>query len=144
MVGWVFWDESLHATTEPGDAPDQALPGLERRGSVRERAASVFAGTREYGLRQHLLHRVTYDTVLKLQHEPLHQRKAQWLVAAAGERIGKYAALIAQQFERAGDHPQAVRYLQPGAPAALAGAAPTTAPEHADSARDVCCRRMPR
>lgn len=68
----------------------------------------------------------------------------QWLVAAAGEYIGKHAALIALHFKRASDHPQAMPKLQRGAQATLAGAAPATAPEGADLARDVCCWRMPR
>ncbi len=134
VVGSIFWDGALRDADAPKDVSERTLQSLERRGPVRQRGDSAFAGNREYAFRHHLLHQVTYDTVLKRQREPLHRHTAQWLLAASGERIAEHAALIADHFERAGDTQEAVHYLRRAAQAADLVGAGALALEHASRA----------
>jgi predicted ATPase/class 3 adenylate cyclase len=135
VIGSVFWGDALRAVAGTDGTPDDDLRALEHRGTVRQRDSTAFAGTREYSFRHHLLHQVTYGTVLKHQRQPMHRRTAQWLTAAAGERIGEHAALIADHFERAGDAAEAVSYFRRAAEAAQAASAPAMALVHIERAR---------
>ncbi|MDP3612373.1 MAG: adenylate/guanylate cyclase domain-containing protein, partial [Rubrivivax sp.] len=61
IVGHVFWDDALQALD--ARAP-QALPALQRAAFVKARDTSDFEGTPERQFDHHLLHQVTYDTLL--------------------------------------------------------------------------------
>ena len=63
IIGPIFWDAALAALD--ASAPP-ALPTLERKALVQPREPSAFEGTREEAFHHHLLHQVTYDTVLKV------------------------------------------------------------------------------
>ena len=120
VIGHVFWDEALRTI-----APESidALPLLAERKLIDRRQASAFVGVREYAFKHHLLHQVTYDTVLKAPRRELHKRTADWLVSITAERIGEHLGLIADHYERAGDVRNATRYLQRAADAAFRAAA---------------------
>ena len=120
VIGHVFWDGALEVVA-PGDS--NALDALSGRELIAEHAASSFAATREYGFKHHLLHQVTYDTVLKKARRELHRLAAEWLVTVTGERVGEHVGLIAHHFERAGDAMRAADYLGRAARAAYNAAA---------------------
>ena len=120
VIGHVFWDGALEVVA-PGDS--NALDALSGRALIAEHAASSFAATREYGFKHHLLHQVTYDTVLKKARRELHRLAAEWLVTVTGERVGEHVGLIAHHFERAGDAMRAADYLGRAARAAYNAAA---------------------
>ncbi len=101
VVGPVFWDDALH-TLDPNAPP--MLPALEHKAIVQSRMESAFAGTREVAFQHHLLHQVTYDTVLKSDRREAHARTAAWLAARVGDREDEYLAVTAEHYERAGDH----------------------------------------
>jgi len=108
VVGAVFWDEAVAAI----DATDaEALPRLVDRHLVARHEHTAFQGASELAFHHHLLHRVTYDTVLKRAKRAHHGRIAHWLVARTTDRAGEYAGLIAHHFENAGDAPNAIAYL---------------------------------
>jgi class 3 adenylate cyclase/tetratricopeptide (TPR) repeat protein len=107
VIGHVFWDEPLQRLA-PGMA--QALDRLMRRDLVRAREPSSFDGVREYAFKHHLLHQVTYDSVLKRDKRQQHRLTAEWLVAKSGERSGEYDGLIADHYERAADTVNAATY----------------------------------
>ena len=110
IVGPAFWHEALGAID--ADAP-AALPVLQRREMVVPHAHSVLQALREYGFKHHLLHQVTYDTVLKRDRRDGHARVAAWLVALGGadaQRAHPLLPLIAEHFEKAGDPHQACEY----------------------------------
>ncbi len=131
VIGHVFWDAALQAV-----APEsiETLETLERRELIHRRDGSAFAGTREYAFKHHVLHQVTYDTVLKRDKRELHRRAAQWLVVKAGGRVGEHLGLIAEHFERAGDAAHAALYLRRTAEAAYDAADYGTALGHIERA----------
>ena len=131
VIGHVFWDEALQAIAPESIA---ALDPLARRELIHARDSSAFAGAREYAFKHHVLHQVTYDTVLKRTKRELHRRAADWLVAKAGGRIGEHLGLIADHYERAGDTVNAVNYLRRAAEAAFAATAYGAALGHIDRA----------
>ncbi len=117
VIGHVFWDEALRRIA-PG-APD-ALDHLAPRDLVSGRETSAFDGTREFVFRHHLLHQVTYDSVLKRDKREQHRQTADWLVERSGDRASEYFGLIANHYDCAGDHPNAVVYLRKAAEDAAA------------------------
>ena len=112
VIGHVFWDEALQRMAP---VASDVLEGLMRRDLARGRDTSAFEGTHEYVFKHHLLHRVTYDSVLKRDKREQHQLTAEWLVARSGERASEYHGLIADHFEKAGDTANAILYLRKAA-----------------------------
>ena len=117
VVGPVFWDDALH-TLDP-NAP-LMLAALEQKAMVQARVESAFADTREEAFQHHLLHQVTYDTVLKSDRREAHARTAAWLAARVGDREAEYLAVTAEHYERAGDQIRALDWYERAAAAAEA------------------------
>ena len=109
IVGPVFWDDALR-TLDPNALPN--LPALQRKAMVQARAESTFEGTREEGFQHHLLHQVTYDTVLKADRRDAHARTATWLAERVGDRQAEYLAVTAGHYERAGDQARALDWYE--------------------------------
>jgi predicted ATPase/class 3 adenylate cyclase len=129
VVGRVFWDavvDRLSAAGRGGRAAPrrpadpratrdmgsimQTLRGLEAlldKGLIVRHPASSFAGAQEYMFKHALLHQATYDSVLRRQRRQYHTQAGEWLIERAGERVGEYAGLIAEHFERADDRVRA-------------------------------------
>lgn len=108
VVGPVFWDAAVTALDA---ATAGALPALAQRTLVLAHAESAFAGTRERAFHHHLLHQVTYDTVLKAERRAGHSRAAQWLAERVGDRQEEYLAVTAEHHAQAGEHLQAAQWL---------------------------------
>jgi predicted ATPase len=131
VVGRVFWDaavarlsaevrgdqaatESRRSTTRRAatsrDTRDLAsigrtlvsLEALLKKDLTLLRFSSSFEGTQEYIFKHALLHQVAYDSVLRRHRRAYHTQAAEWLIAHSGERVGEYAGLIGEHFERAG------------------------------------------
>jgi class 3 adenylate cyclase/tetratricopeptide (TPR) repeat protein len=105
IVGDVFWDSALAALDA---AAVQALPALQQRGLVRAQPASAFEGTTEHRFDHHLLHQVTYDTVLKTARRQGHLAVARWLAEHTRGREAEFAAVTGEHAERGGDTSLAV------------------------------------
>ena len=131
VVGAQFWDQALGAI-DP-QAPEH-LPALSRRELTRPQPQSAFEGTREYSFRHHLLHQVTYGTVLKPDKRRAHGQAAGWLLARSQGRENELASQIAEHFEKAGDTAQAITYWLRAAEEASRRHADTAALAHADRA----------
>jgi serine/threonine protein kinase/tetratricopeptide (TPR) repeat protein len=121
VIGRIFWGgavEHLGAAatapnrraTEPNNASvpsaagagvAQALESLRRKELIYRREASTFAGAREYIFKHALLRDVTYESVLKRDRREYHRRAAEWLARQSGGRVGEYAGLIAEHYDRA-------------------------------------------
>ena len=109
VIGHVFWDEALRRIAPA--SPD-ALAGLTRRELAHGRETSAFDGTHEYVFKHHVLHQVTYDSVLKRHKREQHRQTADWLVVRSGDRASEYLGLIADHYERGGDGANALIYLR--------------------------------
>ncbi len=109
VVGHVFWNGAM-AHIDPPSV--DALQGLMARELVYGRETTAFEGAREFVFKHHVLHQVTYDSVLKRRKREHHRLVAEWLVVQSGERIAEYYALIADHFEKAGDAAHAAHYLR--------------------------------
>jgi len=108
VVGFVFWDQAL-AAIDPS-APE-ALPGIARRELVVRHPEASLDGVREYAFHHHLLHQVTYGTVLKRLRRGYHARAAAWLAGLTGARANDYLGLAAKHYERAGDGRRAAEFF---------------------------------
>ena len=109
VIGHVFWDEALREIApQTGDA----LDNLARRELTYGRETSAFEGTREYVFKHHVLHQVTYQSVLKRPRREQHRLAADWLVLRSGDRTSEYFGAIADHYERAGEATQAIAYLR--------------------------------
>ena len=129
VIGHVFWDEALANLS--ADAV-HALPALARRDVAHGRETSAFEGTREYVFKHHLLHQVTYESVLKRHKRAQHKLTAMWLVTRSGARLAEHASLIADHFERAGEAADAAHYWHRAAEHAWQRFALDAALSHAD------------
>ncbi|MFG6431744.1 ATP-binding protein [Roseateles sp. LYH14W] len=109
VIGPVFWDEALGALDDGAPA---SLPMLQARAMVQARPTSVFEDTVEEAFHHHLLHQVSYDTVLKEQRRQAHARVAAWLTARVGGRSDEYLAIAAEHHARAGQHAQAADWFE--------------------------------
>jgi len=109
ILGYVFWDDALRALDPRAPA---AVPALQGKALIRQRDSSAFEGTPEEAFHHHLLQQVTYDTVLKPARRAGHAAAAEWLAERVGSRSTEYLAVTADHYERAGDAPKALEYLE--------------------------------
>jgi tetratricopeptide (TPR) repeat protein len=100
VIGHVFWDDALQALD--AQAP-QALPALQRAAFVKDRETSDFEGTAERQFDHHLLHQVTYDTLLKAERKLGHGAAARWLQARTQGRGAEFLAMTGEHAEKAGE-----------------------------------------
>jgi predicted ATPase/class 3 adenylate cyclase len=128
IVGHVFWDQALAALDATAPA---ALTGLHTRLLVQQRRSSSFDDTPEEAFRHHLLHQVTYDTVLRTVRAAGHAATADWLAQRMGDRPAEFLAITALHYERAGRLPQAAEFYERAAHDAIRRAACSAALEHA-------------
>jgi tetratricopeptide (TPR) repeat protein len=108
VIGSIFWDRAL-AAIDPG-AP-AALRALERRELIVARPEAGFEGVREYAFRHHLLHHVTYGTVLKRNRRRFHGAAAAWLAGLGGARANDFLGTTAEHFSESGDNASACEYF---------------------------------
>ena len=108
VIGHVFWDQALAAID--ADAP-ACLPAQPQRGLVVAHRETSLDGMREYAFQHHLLHQVTYDTVLRRMRRDCHAKAAEWLAGLRGARANDFLGAAAEHFERAGDSRRASDYL---------------------------------
>jgi len=131
VVGAVFWDDALASLD--ARAPSE-LQALCQRALAMPHEQSAFGGTQEFAFRHHLLHEVTYGTVLKRDKREQHERAALWLEARSTGRGAEFAGLIAEHFERAGIPDRAAQHWALAAQEAANRHADRAALAHADRA----------
>jgi tetratricopeptide (TPR) repeat protein len=100
VIGHVFWDDALKAVD--AQAP-QSLAALQRAAFVKDHDSSDFEGTPERQFDHHLLHQVTYDTLLKAERRLGHAAAARWLQARTRGRGAEFLAMTGEHAERAGE-----------------------------------------
>ncbi|MBV9889439.1 MAG: AAA family ATPase, partial [Rhizobacter sp.] len=104
VVGFNFWDQAI-AFVEPG--AERKLPLLARRELISPKKAVDGEPTPqdalEYVFGHHLLHQVTYETVIKSRRQKAHARAAEWFVTMTGARANDFIGIAAEHFEKAGE-----------------------------------------
>ena len=130
IVGPVFWDDALAQLRAEAA---RELPALVQRGMVQRRLTSAFEGSVEESFHHHLLHQVSYDTVLPSVRREGHSRAAAWLADRVGDRAAEYLAVTADHYERAGDLPRAFDWYQ--------RAAVHASKRHANTLAELYCQR---
>ena len=128
VVGHVFWDRALAAVDAAAPA---SLDELLRKEMTLARPDSTFGNSREYAFVHHLLHQVTYESVLKAHRQAAHARTAAWLAEQLHEREREFLAVTAEHYARAGNRAQAARYFERAARNAAERYANEEALEHA-------------
>jgi tetratricopeptide (TPR) repeat protein len=131
VVGAQFWDEALAAINPQALAH---LPALARRELALAQLQSAFDQTQEYAFRHHLLHQVTYGTVLKPDKREGHRHAALWLQSRSAGREAEMASQMAEHFERAGITERALHYWLQAAEDAALRQADSAALAHAERA----------
>ncbi len=118
VVGRIFWDDAVEylgagptlasereTVVRGGAAGEEGigdiLESLRRKELIYRRESSVYAGAGEYTFKHALLRDVTYESVLRKERRVYHRRAADWLARTGGERVGEYAGVIAEHYERA-------------------------------------------
>lgn len=130
IVGPVFWDDALlQLRADAG----RELPALVKRGMVQRRPTTAFEGSVEESFHHHLLHQVSYDTVLPSVRREGHSRAAAWLADRVGDRAAEYLAVTADHYERAGDLPRAFDWYR--------RAAVHASKRHANALAELYCQR---
>jgi len=109
VIGSVFWDEALRRIAPTAG---EVLESLMLRELIHGRETSAFEGTREFVFKHHMLHQVTYQSVLKGPRREQHRLAADWLVERSGDRASEYFGMIADHYEKAGDATNVVIYLR--------------------------------
>ena len=118
VIGLTFWDKALgaldlHAT--------EALPALVRRELALQREDGTLEDAHEFAFKHHILHQVTYETLLKSHKRELHAKAAHWLANLTGSRAGDFVGATAVHYELAGDYPNAIEFFARAAEHAKAG-----------------------
>jgi class 3 adenylate cyclase len=130
IVGPVFWDDALaHLRADA----EREVPALVQRGMVQPRPTSAFEGSVEESFHHHLLHQVSYDTVLPSVRREGHARAAAWLADRVGDRAAEYLAVTADHYERAGDFARAFDWFK--------RAARHASKRHANALAELYCQR---
>ncbi|HEX8686753.1 MAG TPA: AAA family ATPase, partial [Pyrinomonadaceae bacterium] len=162
VIGREFWDGAVEhlgagltavATRATGRAAPPArdsapaaevarvLESLRGKELIYRREASSFAGAREYIFKHALLRDVTYESVLKRDRREYHRRAADWLARHSGGRVGEYAGLIAEHYERAQSTQDAAEWYGRAGRQARETYAPETAIRHYRKALDFLAAR---
>jgi tetratricopeptide (TPR) repeat protein len=134
VIGPVFWDRALIALDAEAEV---MLPRLVQRQLTVPHADSAFDGLREYAFMHHLLHQVTYETVLKSTRRELHGKLAAWLAGQAEQNTlwaGDLFGITAAHFEDAGAAADAAEFHTRAAVHAAERFAHAAALDHVDRA----------
>ncbi len=107
IIGYVFWDHTLAALD---NRCVDALPALLQKELIVAQTTSTFEGACEYTFHHHVLHHVTYETVLKRDRQSFHLGTAIWYENLAKERAGDYLGATANHYKKAGKALRATHY----------------------------------
>ncbi len=116
VVGQAFWSGAVERICESTAVPmgqrevHAALQSLRSKELIFRRDESAFAGEQEYVFKHAILRDVTYESVLKRLRRTYHAQVAAWLLERSGERVGEYAGLVGEHYERAGQAIQSAEW----------------------------------
>lgn len=139
VVGRTFWQGAVDhlrragATTRTGASVEATLGGLRRRRLVRVREPSTLQGEREMAFADAATHEVAYEMLSAKLRRALHLEAAAWLDRRA--ETGVAVALLAVQYDRAGDAARAASAFARAASRAMSFGENAEAIRHLERAR---------
>lgn len=116
VVGRIFWDGAVERISgSAGAAVGESETGAALRSArgkelIFQREKPAFEETREYIFKHAILRDVTYESVLRRLRRVYHGQVAAWLIEQSGERVGEYAGLIGEHYERAEERARAAEW----------------------------------
>ena len=110
-VGRIFWRGPLAAIAGGDAGLDAALDVLESRDLIRLQSSSSVFGDREYIFKHVLTREVAYATLPRAARRERHRAIADYVEAAAGDRVRQSASILAHHFREAGDDAKSATYL---------------------------------
>lgn len=141
VLGRTFWDKAVAELTIEDDAnpleTQQVLQALINHQLVIAQTYSIFANTTEYGFSNAILQQLVYDEIPPAQRARYHARAATWLIGHSMQRIGQYAAIIANHYRLADETQRAVKWYTMAGKQAQELYAPVTAIRHYQAALDL-------
>ena len=108
VIGSEFWDQALLALD--AQAP-LCLNALVRHKLIEAQSDGGWETVRKYAFVHHLLHQVTYDTVLKSTRRELHAKAALWFATQTGARAKDFFGVAAEHYFKAGLERQACEFF---------------------------------
>ncbi len=117
VIGFMFWDNTL-ATIEPDSL--KYLPELVQRELIIQQPGSRFEGAQKYSFQHHILHKVTYLSLLKTHRENFHAAVAGWYESLANKRGSDFPGITAYHYECANNWARAVEFYAQAAQQAAA------------------------
>lgn len=103
IAGREFWSEAIERMgEEPEEAVDEALESLRGKELIYRHESSQFEGNAEFTFKHALLRDVTYESVLRRDRVIWHRAVGAWLAERSGDEGDRFAAVIADHFDRAG------------------------------------------
>ncbi len=102
VIGLEFWEGAVGELSSDLDAGavHEALQRLVRKDLLRP-TRSELLGEEAFRFRHILIRDAAYDSLLKETRAELHERFANWLQDALGERAGEVEEILGYHFERA-------------------------------------------
>jgi class 3 adenylate cyclase len=101
VIGKSFSSEAaLVLAGRPDHADVESHLGALVRKQIIEADGGRFGGRRTFSFKHILLSDVAYQSILKAQRADLHERYADWLERAAGERASEYQEILGHHLER--------------------------------------------
>lgn len=141
VLGRTFWDKAvveLAIEDDPNSLEtQQALQTLTDQQLIIPQTHSIFANTTEYLFSNAILQQLVYDEIAPSQRARYHARAATWLIGHSMQRIGQYAAIIANHYRLADETQRAVKWYTMAAKQAQELYAPVTAIRHYQTALDL-------
>lgn len=90
---------------------DELVSGLVRRGFLRRVDMASVYGLKECEFAHQILHKFTYETILKAERHGLHRDVAQWLCRLSNAESFELDGQVAHHFEQSGDAEAALEWL---------------------------------
>lgn len=139
VVGRTFWQGAIdhlrqaNATVDTGASVEALLGKLRQRRLVRPREPSTLQGEREMAFADAATHEVAYEMLSAKLRRALHLEAAAWLERRA--EAGVAMALLAVQYDRAGDAARAASAYAKAAARAMSFGENAEAIRHLERAR---------
>jgi class 3 adenylate cyclase/tetratricopeptide (TPR) repeat protein len=104
VVGKEFWRGAVTALLPEGTSAGAALSSLVRKDLVQPERSSSLVGEDTFRFRHILIRDAAYQALPKEARSEMHERFADWLTGAVGERLAEYEEIVAYHLQEAYRH----------------------------------------